>query len=154
MFGPSPRTLPDKTQHSQETDFHCAAGFEPEIPPSEQALTHALDRAATGIVQCEWKRTEHYITSDLRFWRVCLMPPSTGVRMETAGIGLPFYTIFHIFTTGFLRIRPNYPDRCVSNPPIQGIFCVCRRIQLKCVLGGVALVIGNEVPLHATYEYT
>jgi hypothetical protein len=47
----------------------------------------------------------------------------------------------------------NYPDRSVSKPPIQGIFCVCRRIQLKCGLGGVVVVTGNEVPLHATYTW-
>jgi len=44
--------------------------------------------------------TEYNMISNLRFWRVRLMPPSPGVRMETAGIlkvhsGLPFYTIFH-----------------------------------------------------------
>jgi hypothetical protein len=37
------------TQHSQQTDFHNPAGFEPTIPTSERLQTHALDRAATGI---------------------------------------------------------------------------------------------------------
>ena len=55
-------------------------------------------------------RTERYIISNLRLWRVRLMLPSPGVRIETAGTlkihsGLQSYTIFHIFTTGFLRIQ-------------------------------------------------
>ena len=40
---------PENTQHSQETDIHVPAGFEPTIPASEQPQTHALDRTATGI---------------------------------------------------------------------------------------------------------
>jgi hypothetical protein len=43
------RPLPDKTQHSQETDILAPAGFEPEVPGSERPQTHALDRAATAI---------------------------------------------------------------------------------------------------------
>jgi len=59
VFGPSPRTLRDKTQHPQKIDFHCATGFEPAIPANKRALTNALDRAATGIVQ--WAHgTEYY----------------------------------------------------------------------------------------------
>jgi len=42
VFGPSPKTLPEETQHSQEIDFICAAGFEPAIPASKRALFHAL----------------------------------------------------------------------------------------------------------------
>jgi len=41
-------SLPDNTQHSQETDIHAPVGFEPTIPASERPQTHALDRAATG----------------------------------------------------------------------------------------------------------
>jgi len=37
------------TQHSQQTNIHAPAGFEPRIPASEQPQTHALGRAATGI---------------------------------------------------------------------------------------------------------
>jgi hypothetical protein len=40
------------TQHSQETDIHAPAGFEPAIPASEEPQTQALDRAATGIGLC------------------------------------------------------------------------------------------------------
>ena len=43
------RLLPDNTQHSQETDFHTPAEFEPTILASERPQTQALDRAATGI---------------------------------------------------------------------------------------------------------
>jgi len=41
--------LPDETQHSQETEFHAPAGFEPHIPASERPQTHTLDGATTGI---------------------------------------------------------------------------------------------------------
>ena len=79
MISPSQRLLPDKTQHSQQTDIHrtpidewsayrrdifltkhnthnrqtsmLPVGFEPAIPASEQPQTHALNRAATGIGQ-------------------------------------------------------------------------------------------------------
>jgi hypothetical protein len=46
---PSQRPLPDKTQHSQETNFHEAGGLEPVILTSERPQTRVLDRAATGI---------------------------------------------------------------------------------------------------------
>jgi len=46
---PSQRFLPDKTHHSQETDIHTAAGFEPAILANERPQTDALDRAAMGI---------------------------------------------------------------------------------------------------------
>jgi hypothetical protein len=42
-------SLPDKAKHSQETSIQSAAGFEPAIPPSDRAQTHAFDRATTGI---------------------------------------------------------------------------------------------------------
>ena len=41
------RTLPDKTQHSQETSMP-PVGFEPTISAGERLQTYALDRAATG----------------------------------------------------------------------------------------------------------
>jgi hypothetical protein len=41
--------ISNNTQHSQETDTHAPAGFEPAIPASERPQTHALDSAATGI---------------------------------------------------------------------------------------------------------
>ena len=49
MISPSQKPLPDNTQHSQQTDIHAPAGFEPAIPGSERPQNHALDRAATGI---------------------------------------------------------------------------------------------------------
>jgi len=45
---PTRQTLPDNTQHSQQTDIHASAVFEPTIPASERRQTHALVRAATG----------------------------------------------------------------------------------------------------------
>lgn len=42
-------TLPNNKQHAKETDKLAPAGFEPEIPPSEQLQTHALDGASTSI---------------------------------------------------------------------------------------------------------
>jgi len=36
-------------QHSQDTDIHAPAGFEPTIPASERPQTRALGRVATGI---------------------------------------------------------------------------------------------------------
>ena len=44
----SQRPLPDNTQHSQQTDIHAPAGFEPTILAGERPQTYALDRAATG----------------------------------------------------------------------------------------------------------
>ena len=48
-IGPSPRPLPDNTQHSLETYIHAPAGFESTISASERPETHALECAATGI---------------------------------------------------------------------------------------------------------
>ena len=42
-------TLPENTQHLQQTDIHTHAGFETAITASELPQTHAFDRAATGI---------------------------------------------------------------------------------------------------------
>jgi hypothetical protein len=42
------RTLPVKTQHSQETSIPTA-DFEPAFPESERPQTHALGRVAIGI---------------------------------------------------------------------------------------------------------
>ena len=47
MISPNQKNLPHKTQHSQETDIHALARFEPAIPASKRPQTHALDRAAT-----------------------------------------------------------------------------------------------------------
>ena len=46
---PTQWPLPDKTQHSQQTDIHAPGTFEPAIPESEHPQTHALDRTDTGI---------------------------------------------------------------------------------------------------------
>ena len=57
---PLDRTPPDEwsarrkhlyliTHHSQETDLHAPAGFEPVIPACERPQTHALTRGTTGI---------------------------------------------------------------------------------------------------------
>jgi len=48
-MGPSYRSLPDRSQHSQQT-FTVPKGSELAIPAREQQETHALDRAANGIV--------------------------------------------------------------------------------------------------------
>jgi len=48
-IGPSQRPLPDNAQHSQETNIHAPAGFEPTISASERQQTCALVRAATEI---------------------------------------------------------------------------------------------------------
>ena len=37
------------TQHSQQTDIHTPAGFEPAIPACERPQTRTLDRAGTGV---------------------------------------------------------------------------------------------------------
>jgi len=42
-------SLPDTTQHSQQTDIHAPDGIRTRNPSNERPLTHALDRAATGI---------------------------------------------------------------------------------------------------------
>jgi hypothetical protein len=47
-ISPTQRPLPDSTQHSQQTDIHVTAVFEPAVPVSERPQTHALDRAANG----------------------------------------------------------------------------------------------------------
>jgi len=49
LIGSSPRPLPDNTQHSQETDIHTPAAFEPATPASERKQTDALDSAASEI---------------------------------------------------------------------------------------------------------
>jgi hypothetical protein len=41
--------LPDSTKHSQGTENHASAVFEPAILANERPQTHALNRAATGI---------------------------------------------------------------------------------------------------------
>ena len=49
MISSSQRPLPDKTQHSQQTNIYAPVGFEPTISAGERPQTYALDRAATGI---------------------------------------------------------------------------------------------------------
>jgi hypothetical protein len=44
-------TVPDITQHSQQTNVHAPAGFELTILASERQQTHSLDRAVNGIGQ-------------------------------------------------------------------------------------------------------
>ena len=46
---PSQKPLPDNTQHSQGTENHASAVFEPAILASERPQTHVLERATTGI---------------------------------------------------------------------------------------------------------
>jgi hypothetical protein len=53
VIGSSQRTLPDNTQHSQQTNIHATVGFEPMISAGEQPQTNALNRAATGTGR--WK---------------------------------------------------------------------------------------------------
>jgi len=48
VISPTQRPLPDNKQHSQEKKSMPTAGFEPEIPASEEPQTHALERSATG----------------------------------------------------------------------------------------------------------
>jgi len=48
VISSSQRPLPDKTQHSQQTNIHAPVGFEPTISAGERPQTYALDRAATG----------------------------------------------------------------------------------------------------------
>jgi len=45
----SQRTLPDNTQHSQETEIHASVRFEPIISAGERPQIYALDLAANGI---------------------------------------------------------------------------------------------------------
>jgi hypothetical protein len=49
---PEAETLPENTQHSQETDVHVSAGFEPAIPANKRPQTDTLDYAGTGIGKC------------------------------------------------------------------------------------------------------
>jgi hypothetical protein len=49
VISPTQRPLPNNTQHSQETDIHAPARFEPTFPASERPQTHALDSATAGI---------------------------------------------------------------------------------------------------------
>jgi len=46
-ISPTQRLLPDKTQHSKETDTQARAEIEPTISASERPQTDALDRADT-----------------------------------------------------------------------------------------------------------
>jgi hypothetical protein len=42
-------SLPDNTQHSQQTNIHALGGIRTRNPSNERPQTHALDRAAIGI---------------------------------------------------------------------------------------------------------
>ena len=44
MISPTHRHLPDTTRHSQQTDIHDHAGFEPTISASERLQIHASRR--------------------------------------------------------------------------------------------------------------
>jgi len=46
---PDAGTLPDNTQHLQETDNMPPAGSEPVIPVNERPHADTSDRAATGV---------------------------------------------------------------------------------------------------------
>ena len=50
MISPSHRLLHDNTLHSQQTDVHAPAKFEPTIPAIERPQSHAIDRADTGML--------------------------------------------------------------------------------------------------------
>ena len=50
-IGLSQRPVPHNTQHSQQTDIHVPAGFEPATPANDRPQTDALDRAATGMAR-------------------------------------------------------------------------------------------------------
>jgi len=52
MITPTHRPLPDKTQHSQETNMHASNGIR-NCNLSTREQNHALDRAATGIGKVE-----------------------------------------------------------------------------------------------------
>ena len=41
-----------------------SVGFEPAIPASEWPQTHALDRAATGIGDCDYMESKNKINDD------------------------------------------------------------------------------------------
>ena len=43
-------SLPDNTQHSQETDIHAPGGIRTHNRNKRAAADHVLDRAATGIM--------------------------------------------------------------------------------------------------------
>ena len=49
MIGLSQRSLPENTQHLQETDIYAPCGIRTCNPTERGPQTHALDRAATGI---------------------------------------------------------------------------------------------------------
>ena len=51
MISPSQRPLPDKTQHSQQTNIHVPRwDSNPTISARERPKTYALERATTGTV--------------------------------------------------------------------------------------------------------
>jgi hypothetical protein len=59
-------------QHSQQTDRHAIAVFEPAIPANELPQTHALDSAVTGIGALKlyhsglvMKRMKYFVLQDL-----------------------------------------------------------------------------------------
>jgi len=48
VISSSQRPLPQNTQHSQKTNIHASAGFEPTISAGERPQTYPLDCAVTG----------------------------------------------------------------------------------------------------------
>jgi hypothetical protein len=53
------KLLPDNTHHSQLTNIHAPAGFEPAIPASEGPLAHALDRAADPFGKYKYRHIKN-----------------------------------------------------------------------------------------------
>ena len=49
VISPTQRPLPDKTQHSQETDINYHDGIRTRNPSKRMAADPRLNRAATGI---------------------------------------------------------------------------------------------------------
>jgi len=50
VISPTLRTVPDNTQHFQQTDINAPVGFEPTNPATHCPQTHPLDRTANRIV--------------------------------------------------------------------------------------------------------
>jgi hypothetical protein len=79
---PAPRrSLPHNTRHTEETNIHVSAEFEPEIPANEQPQTNGLDRAGTGngvsIPKISWK---YIICKNLRTHRHTQHTPTVHVH--------------------------------------------------------------------------
>jgi hypothetical protein len=71
VISPTRKPILKKTQHSKDTDIYAPEEFEPAIPAGELPQPHALDRAATGIYQCD-------------FWYILFEKCIDGVRINEA----------------------------------------------------------------------